>query len=156
MGSGCLLSSRGEVDTSGLQNASCHLFPPRRTFICSSKCFREMCLVFDKSVLCMSSNLEIGALSGLLLLCAGRLVDRSMLIALTFCIHSVWEERFILHWWGHLFLMRNLMGSGALNTEHVRTFVAVSSFRSLSLPFRRRPVVVGLDAKLHLIVISVW
>lgn len=34
----------------------------------SSKCFREVCLVFDKSVLCISSNLEIGTLSGLLLL----------------------------------------------------------------------------------------
>lgn len=36
----------------------------------SSKCFREVCLVFDKSVLCISSNLEIGTLSGLLLLYA--------------------------------------------------------------------------------------
>lgn len=52
----------GNIDTSGLLNSHFHPFPPSRTFI-------PKCLVFAKFVLCISSNLEIGILSGLFLLC---------------------------------------------------------------------------------------
>lgn len=44
----------------------------QRQHFSPSACSREMCLVFDKSLLCISSNLEIGTLSRLFLLCATR------------------------------------------------------------------------------------
>ena len=54
------------VDTSGLQKTHSHYF------LQIEHLFLQMlqCLVFAKSVPCISSNLEIGTLSGLFLLCA--------------------------------------------------------------------------------------